>query len=263
MLNHELNLACDEVWNYLKDSVRFGISQGEETLTDNLLLYLARNKKKFSKIKIAGTKKATKQQESRTGIDWEWWIGRDRRWLRYAVQAKKLCQEKEHYAKLRHKVGRARSPHANYQHEILRKYAAKCKAIPIYAFYNYVHRDSYNNYWHCCESQSVSKLGITVTPLGNISFASHPPGYSKFDVIHGYCSTVPMRCLACPNICMASMRMASRSYSRVHSWAEVVASAKVYEQPKCFLSEQNEHSDEESELPYVAKRTLIITTNEP
>ena len=41
MLKHHLNIVCDDVWERLGNSKQYGIAQGEETLTDNLLLYLA------------------------------------------------------------------------------------------------------------------------------------------------------------------------------------------------------------------------------
>lgn len=67
MLKHHLNVVCDDVWQRLENSKRFEISQGEETLTDNLLLYLA--SQRLSTIKIIQT---PKDKESIKGTDWEW-----------------------------------------------------------------------------------------------------------------------------------------------------------------------------------------------
>ncbi|WP_300583268.1 DUF6615 family protein, partial [uncultured Pseudoalteromonas sp.] len=98
MLDHHLNIVCDDVWNRLDNSTQFGINQGEETLTDNLLLYLA--SQKLSNIKIIQT---PKNKEKVKGTDWEWWIGnRKQGYLRYAVQAKKLDLKSGRYASLNH-----------------------------------------------------------------------------------------------------------------------------------------------------------------
>jgi hypothetical protein len=125
VLKHHLNIVCDDVWERLGNSKKFGITQGEETLTDNLLLYLA--SKKLKTINIIQT---PKNVETVKGTDWEWWIGnRDQGYLRYAVQAKKLDLKTGRYTSLNHKVGEGAS--AEFQHAVLEKYARANQAIPL------------------------------------------------------------------------------------------------------------------------------------
>lgn len=127
MLKHHLNTVCDDVWNSIGNGKRYGISQGEETLTDNILLYLA--SQNLPEIKTIQT---PKDKESVKGTDWEWWIGnRSQGYLRYAVQAKKLDSKSNRYASLNHKVGVG--PNALFQHDILEKYALANHAILLYA----------------------------------------------------------------------------------------------------------------------------------
>ncbi|EHO7545990.1 hypothetical protein KMF76_000231 [Salmonella enterica] len=86
MLMNHLDIISDDVWKRLENGKKYNIIQGEETLTDNILLYLA--SQNLSEIKIIQT---PKNMESVKGTDWEWWIGnRTHGYLRYAVQAKKL-----------------------------------------------------------------------------------------------------------------------------------------------------------------------------
>jgi len=234
MIKHPLNEVCDEVWYRLKYSERLKIRQGEETLTDNILLYLRMNEKRFGRIQIASIKKTPKTAkagqgtEADQGTDWEWWIGSNRHWRRYAVQAKKLCLQTGCYA-LKHRVGGGGN--GPYQHDILADYAKENEAIPLYAFYNHIRKDAYDDYWHCRQSKfEKSKLGVTVTPLENIPFVPPSPhGYRKFESIHRVCETVPMRCLVCPKY--EKIFATSKTYFADSRQMKVREKAKVYPRP--------------------------------
>lgn len=259
MLKHYLNVVGDDVWQRLENSKRFGISQGEETLTDNLLLYLA--SQNLSTIKIIQT---PKDKESVKGTDWEWWIGnRTAGFLRYAVQAKKLDLKTGRYASLNHKVGEGAS--AEFQHKILEDYAKANKAIPLYAFYNHLDAPDLPKKWNCPLPMDHFKLGCTVTPLINVKKAISKRGWRTFDKIHSFPETVPLRCLAeCPNIAFVS---AQNGEENIRHFG---VDAKVYDNPWGWISEmghlqrfeQMPRAYYDHELGYYPKRILLIETRE-
>lgn len=259
MLEHHLNIVCEDIWNRLENSKRFGINQGEETITDNLLLYLAQQN--LSSIKILQT---PKNIESRKGTDWEWWIGNEKDgYLRYAVQAKKLDAKTGRYSSLNHKVGKGSS--AIFQHEILENYAKANKAIPLYAFYNHIDKPDYSDNWNCPLPLDHNKLGCTVTPLKNVLTAIKKRGHRTFDKIHEFQETVPLRCLAvCPNI---AFRRQDGDVAYLPRFGE---EAKVYENPFGYLSEMG-HLKSFEQLPshlydhklgYYPKRIMMVETDE-
>lgn len=190
-----LEKQSSHVWNRLITSKNFGISQGEETLTDQILLNIA-EQKSFN-IKII---KTTKDLESQQGTDWEWWIGSNKKgWLRYAIQAKKISDNSSTYSALKHKVGK--EPNQELQNVLLEKYASANNAIPLYAFYNHIVKASYSKYWNCKLPLIPEQLGITITPLNVVKSALNVRGCRNFEYIHENKRTIPIRCLAlCPHI---------------------------------------------------------------
>lgn len=254
-----MNVVCDDVWQRLGNSKKFSISQGEETITDNLLLYLA--SQRLFTIKIIQT---PKNKERVKGTDWEWWIGNKATgFLRYAVQAKKLDLKTGRYASLNHKVGDRVS--AEFQHKILEDYANANDAIPLYAFYNHLDAAELPKKWNCPLPVEHSKLGCTVTPLMNVKKAISKRGWRTFEKIHSFPETVPLRCLAvCPNIAFVSAQYGKAKIRRFG------ADATVYENPWGWISEMGHLKSFEQmplqyydhELGYYPKRILLIETSE-
>lgn len=254
MLQHHFNEVCDDVWNRLQNSKAYGISQGEETLTDNILLYLA--SQNLSSIKIIQT---PKNLEPFKGTDWEWWIGnRSTGYLRYAVQAKKLDLKSGRYSSLNHKVG------SKTQHQILEDYARVNKAIPLYVFYNHLESKDYPKKWNCPLPIDHQKLGCTVTPLKNVTKALSIRGSRTFQKIHDFKETVPLRCLAqCPNIAFSRQQNSEIAYI-----PKFDLEAKVYPDPWGWISEMGHLSSWDQvqselydhELGYYPKRILLIDT---
>ena len=148
--------------------------------------------------------------EAHTGVDWEWLIGNHRQgWRRYAVQAKKVGPDPAYsYRGLRQpvNVNKGGVVRRREQLDILREYASRKRAAPLYCFYNFVQKSSYQQFWHCCQSTVQPKqFGCTVTPAYVVEWAtndhSEKPRRSrrKFDPIHERTETVPWRCLTlCP-----------------------------------------------------------------
>lgn len=175
------------VWDLLNEGKKLGISIGEETISDLILLEIARRNYDYLTIK-----KTSKNEESRKGIDWEWWIGNTSTgWIRYAVQAKKMDCNQYSYKKLKHIIGK----NGVLQHEVLQDYAKNTLATALYAFFNYPKEPNLKEYWHCKKEISKKKMGITIAELTNIIEAINQKRGKNFPVIHKYETTYPLRCL--------------------------------------------------------------------
>jgi hypothetical protein len=188
------------IWTTIPSAANEGVSWGEQTLTEHLLLEI-----KCAKLPNVWIRQyppdpmnaGTKLREDVTGLDWEWWIGSDRRrWLRFAVQAKKLDLKSQRYEKLKHMVGTVA------QHDILARYAEDNEAIPLYCLYNYVQNLDAGQGWQCCiNSGRPEQLGCTLTPLIAVREALEKRGKRTFAYFHSQPSTIPWRCLVkCPNL---------------------------------------------------------------
>lgn len=176
-------------WDRIQVGEELQCSQGEETITDLNLLELKR-----ADLRNLHIRKVTKAEESKSGIDWEWWIGSNSRgWWRYAVQAKKLNQDRR-YSALRHKIGH------HYQIDILEEFARLNRCIPLYCFYNFTEEDT-RSYWHCSLPYEPTQFGCTIAPLDVVRnvFARNKP--KSFGAVHGHAAVFPWRCLVkCPEL---------------------------------------------------------------
>lgn len=192
-VTEKLEELSKRVWADIKLADRYSIFRGEETITDSLLLEIA--KENFSGIKVIQT---IKKKEAEQGTDWEWYIGNSEYgWMRYAVQAKKLSVRSSVYDSLRHKVGL--TPNDKYQIDILREFSRVNGHVPLYNFYNYYPLATERDHWHCYRPFDKELLGWTFTPLKNIETAVRVKGSRSFDKIHSLSDTFPIRCLfSCP-----------------------------------------------------------------
>ncbi|WP_238858030.1 DUF6615 family protein [Poritiphilus flavus] len=184
-----------DVWFRLRDTSRASIRQGEETITDIILLEILRSGNK--NIIVVQTPKI---KEPEKGTDWEWWIGNEKTgWLRYAVQAKKIDPKTLNYKSLNYKSGK--KPNQKRQVDILKRYAEKNNAIPLYSFYNYVrvrNNDDLHSFWHQNkEEYQIEQFGWTCSPIENILklLDSNVRGNKNFESIHCRKNTFPIRYL--------------------------------------------------------------------
>ncbi|WP_247236133.1 DUF6615 family protein [Telluribacter sp. SYSU D00476] len=171
----------------------YGTIYGEETITDLILLELARQN--YFNIRILQTPKPF---EAIKGTDWEWFVGSNNfGWIRYAIHAKKLDLSTGRYKILSHKVGKP--PKDEYQIKVLRDFAHANGAVPLNNFYNYFPKATQADHWHCQQDFDRELLGWTFTPLKNVEKAINTRGSRTFDKIHRFSSTLPIRCLfKCP-----------------------------------------------------------------
>jgi len=190
-----------KTWLRLRYSREFGITQGEETITDLHLLEF-----RMSGISdIQRVDKCPKHLERTRGLDWEWIIGSNQfGWIKYAIQAKKLSLDINDLTK-----GRYKSLHQPFydgsgttQLEVLKSFARKGNMTPLYCLYNYIQKPSFLPYWNCNQRPiDEEQLGCTVTPLKIAETAIATRGGRRFDDLHLHSETIPWRCLvSCPII---------------------------------------------------------------
>ena len=180
------------VWDTIRLSEKLHIRQGEETITDTILLEIERQR--YPNIRVIQT---PKHLEVEKGTDWEWYVGANRYgWVRFAIQAKKLKVASGRYESLSDRAGT--SPTADLQAKVLRDYAdANAGVIPLYSFYNYFPSATQATHWHCPLTFEQRLLGWTVTPLRIVEHALVTHGGKSFDAIHRRTNTLPVRCLFC------------------------------------------------------------------
>lgn len=179
--------VSEYVWDLLTEGKRFGISLGEETISDLILIEIAKRNYHYLSIR-----KSSKERESKEGTDWEFWIGSIRMgWVRYALQAKKMDYNQYSYKSLKHKVG----DDGMLQHEILREHARVTKAIALYAFYNIPKDKMISDYWNCDKTISIKKLGVTIANLESVVKAINKKRGKNFPTIHAFNTTRPLYCL--------------------------------------------------------------------
>jgi hypothetical protein len=192
--------AASDTWQRLEASSKLGVSQGETTITDIILLDF-----KAAKCPFLHLVKTPQHLESSQGTDWEWWIGSTHvGWLRYAVQAKRIDLSSSNYNCLAHTVHQkvnGKTVSNKLQLDILRDYSSANKALGRYCFYNYKNSVNQTKHWHCNLSFDSTQLGCSIATLSTVDKAINTYGCRNFDFIHSEISTLPLRCLVtCPAI---------------------------------------------------------------
>ncbi len=134
----KFNSLSTRIWNDMRDGYKHGISMGEESITDYLLL----NASRFQNVNIE-VYQFSKMQESKNGADWQWWFlspGK-RNAFGIRIQAKKLNIDSQSYKYLDdHKIDKTNKAKKIYQVDLLINDAnrhPKFKLYPLYFFYNY------------------------------------------------------------------------------------------------------------------------------
>ena len=117
-------------WSWLEQGHAFkhGLVLHEETITEMLLLRMAKDRTKYG----VEVKMFNKTEEGVNGADWEWIVKTASCEVRFRVQAKRL------YHKDRNQdYGGLDVKHS--QIDDLIKHAKDCGCIPVYVFYNHAH----------------------------------------------------------------------------------------------------------------------------
>ena len=184
-----------DIWERIGRSWAHNVRLGEETLTDLLILDLARYAPQG--VKLFQTSKV---QEARRGTDMEILINSGGRTIAIAIQAKKLYRG----GNLNAKVSGTDTP----QIEILESHSSHAGAIPVYLLYNSSVDVAWEKEAHLCRClavqhghgfcstiSNVHHLGCTIAPSWRIRQALENRGCRTFEWIHSHFSVFPWHCL--------------------------------------------------------------------
>lgn len=195
----EIEVISRNNWNLLNEAESFNISFSETTLTDLILLQLA----KLNSTKIS-VSKSTIKTEAEFGFDWEMWIKFNQNgWVRFSIQAKKLDAKSSIYKSLRHSVKKGLKK--TEQISLLEIYSKKYNSIPLYCFYNYIPEYDVisRKGWHCCQDNfdfNYKQLGCTLVRLDVVKKQYAKYKKKNFENLHPDSRSLPLRCIfSCPN----------------------------------------------------------------
>ena len=187
-----------DIWERIEQSWIHKVRLGEETLTDLLILDLARYAPEG--VRLFQTPKA---QEAQCGTDLEIIISTGGRFIALAIQAKKLYRSGR-YDHLNARVGGTNFP----QIDILERYSRRVRAIPLYLLYNFVDETWERPYriwalrhvhYYCSTIGHIQQLGCTFAPSWRIRQAIENRGCRTFEWIHNHIGVFPWHCLFdCP-----------------------------------------------------------------
>ena len=176
---------AQSTWERLKHSRDYRVRLGEETLTDILILDLAR----WNASGRFCLHQPTKHDESKEGADLEIWIRVG--WnsaVHLVIQAKKLGSAGR-YDHLNPRASRGN----DRQIDRLDHHARDVNAIPLYLFYNDVDNAEASSCWHCCQQTCDERqTGCTLVPSWCVRAALSQRGSRTFCGVHR-CSDPPMR----------------------------------------------------------------------
>lgn len=187
-----LEILAARTWRRIRASEELGTPYGEESITEaNTLDMRAAGVREVLVVPVS------KRAEAVYGADWEWYVGNPADgWWRYAVQAKRLSPDRT-YRKLRYKV------RGRLQSTLLRRYAERAGAVPLYCFYNYEPTlgAGAGGCWHCPLPYAPEQLGCTLAPLDVALRFMRRGAKPAFRAIHAADAAIPWRCLLrCPGL---------------------------------------------------------------
>jgi hypothetical protein len=130
---HPCNPTCERFQGFsrcaadaISEATQLGLLYQEETITENLLLAIARH---CQNVKIKSFKR---HEETKNGSDWEWGIRLNSKWLRMRIQAKKKRTNGDTFQRLQ--TYKAKSAPSS-QIDILIQQAKLDTSLPAYCFY--------------------------------------------------------------------------------------------------------------------------------
>jgi hypothetical protein len=154
----------EEIWTDIKAASDYKLSFGEESITDKVLLELARLNSSSIKIIPFG-----KKEESKYGPDFFWIIGTGNKWTSFLIQAKKITHKDQKYNALNYKGKKSEKT----QLELLDDFSIKTGILACYCFYNSEYEGIGHNDILCTQCKSntridINILGWTITSIDNI-----------------------------------------------------------------------------------------------
>lgn len=184
-----------EIWTDIKAASDYKLSLGEESITDKVLLELARLNSSSIRIETF-----TKHEERKNGADFFWIIGTGNKWTSFLIQAKKIEYGKQIYSQLYYKSKDIEKT----QLQLLNEFSTKTGILACYCFYNSEHSDIVRENILCtkCEADTsidINILGWTITSVDSIKklkAANQLKDAKKFKEVHKTTyETIPLSCL--------------------------------------------------------------------
>jgi len=171
-------------WDALRLGRVTGVTWSEPTITEvNLLDIQLRLADIVRVFKFSAWEESTK-----TGADWEWWIGQPGRWLGLRIQAKKIHRYGRRYPKLAYRSA------SGLQADLLIGDAIPTMT-PLYCFYNYWDDSPPRMWWNCPHFQRDPRLlGCAIADAYAVRNLIHA-GKNRVDDVLPLC--LPWSCLAC------------------------------------------------------------------
>lgn len=186
--------ASTTVWNLLSDSQYYGLYQtsttnricglgiGEETITDDLLLFISKNQPRDFKT----VKSCPSSYEPIVGSDWEWWFLSTSGCVGLRIQAKRIHNHNGNYT-----YDCLDSP-INQVDTLINN--AKClRILPLYVFYNYwditfpytTYLNTSIKFNKCTKISFGKNLGMVFAPAFKIRnlIKNNPPKRNLKDVL--------------------------------------------------------------------------------
>lgn len=238
-------------WKTLETAHTLGCSIGEESITDFLVLEIAKGATSGGYF----VKAFTKPQEALNGADWEIWLtGPSAAWFGLRIQAKKIKVSALNYPHLHPTPGVGLPTQA----QKLTSAAALVGAVPIYALYNSWPSTPSAPIWNCGTYVPDKRLwGISAVAASTI--ASLAPTNSLASVSP---YMIPFQCFFC---CAAYG--GSDLPTRVHAFtrSRIEGEAQLLEAPPGHVLRLLERGgeptleDNELDLPSGLGRVVVIT----
>ncbi|MCU6793306.1 hypothetical protein OB236_14410 [Paenibacillus sp. WQ 127069] len=148
------------IGHFMKTAYDLGISVQEETITENILIWL---KYLIDKKLVRNTyiKYYDKGAEFRQGVDFEWWLksASTGKWISLRVQAKKMHPDEKY--RLKHIYKGSKEWQVD---RLINKSKKGLKKIPLYCFYNQ-HDTSFNSWTYTSAYKVKSLLSL---PYGKV-----------------------------------------------------------------------------------------------
>lgn len=200
-------LLAKKVWHDRDDGVRCGLDPSEETITEVLLLELARRHPSDVVVR-----KFTRHEEGKQyGADWEWWfVGGGLAWGT-RVQAKKLDGRLRNYRGIDYPYGRKRR-------QITRFLSASQsdRLYPLYCFYNLPDQRLLGAGAGCpLAGSDASLLGCTIADGRRISRQRQKRLWEVTDIAP---LLMPWHCLVCCPHAIATSTGGSIVPNGIHNW---------------------------------------------
>lgn len=237
---------ASRTWNRLELGSSYGISQNEETITENNLLDLKARHPQKVKIRTF-----TKHEEAKNGADWEWWIGAPDGWVGMRLQAKKL--KAQGYPNL------DKSNNYGLQVDSLIRESRKDGLRPLYCFYNSWNSSKIQVPWNCRNFPPVPQLlGCGMAPAPSIKSLVNQGQKKLTDVApHMF----PWSCIVCcpgPAAKSASLATRANQFLNEHFRDEGGPTNELRARPPTYVPRSVE-SEGQMEATGPVKNLLVLT----